>query len=148
MEWGKEWVGRWAGGGRRVFYTLIMYLDCDLTLKKKLLPLVIELVVILNHLGVIHFWQPQKMTNFVTPHPIYRHVTKFITSHPMWTSHFHVDIINVWFLTCLLWYYFFSCFRKNFLPVFERNKPVIKILLKDMFLWINKLWMWIVSQNK
>ena len=31
-----------------------MYLTCGLMLKKKLLYLMIELVVILNHLGVIH----------------------------------------------------------------------------------------------
>ena len=88
--------------GGEGFLALIMHLACDMMLKKKLLPLVIELVVILNHLGVIHLWQSQKMTNLVIPHPIFRHVTKFITSPAMWTSHFHVDIINVWSLTCLL----------------------------------------------
>ena len=37
-------------------------------LKSKLLPLTIEVVVILSHLGV-YLWRPQKMTNFVTPTP-------------------------------------------------------------------------------
>ena len=32
----------------------------DLTLKKKLLPLMIAFLVISNHLEVIHLWQPQK----------------------------------------------------------------------------------------
>ena len=37
-----------------VLFTVKMYVACDLMLKKKLLPLMIELVVILNHLVVIH----------------------------------------------------------------------------------------------
>ena len=37
-----------------VLYTVKWYLAGGLMLKKKLPPLVIELVVILNHLGVIH----------------------------------------------------------------------------------------------
>ena len=37
-----------------VLYGLKMYLACGLMLKKKLLPLMNELVVILNHLGVVH----------------------------------------------------------------------------------------------
>ena len=37
-----------------VLYAIKMYLACGLMLKKKLLPLMIELVVILNTLGVIH----------------------------------------------------------------------------------------------
>ena len=40
-----------AGG---VLYVFKMYLACGLMLKKKLLPVMIELVVILNHLMVIH----------------------------------------------------------------------------------------------
>ena len=41
-------------GSGVVLYAVKMYLAC-LMLKKKLMPLIIELVVILNHLGVIHF---------------------------------------------------------------------------------------------
>ena len=64
MLWfGRQWSG--TGNGERngaevlgvVFYTVKMYLACvacGLMLKKKLLPLMIKLVVILNNLGVIH----------------------------------------------------------------------------------------------
>ena len=70
-EWGEGWVvssGRgWVGAGGLgghglgvVLYPIKMYLACDLMLKEKLLSLMIELVVILNHLGAIHLWRPQK----------------------------------------------------------------------------------------
>ena len=49
--------------GRRV-----MCLACGLMLKKKLQSLTIELFVILNHLEVIHLWQPQKNDQFCEPH--------------------------------------------------------------------------------
>ena len=42
-----------------------------LKLKKKLLPLITALVIILNHLGVMHLWSLQKMTNCVTPNPLH-----------------------------------------------------------------------------
>ena len=42
-----------------------------LVLEKKLLPLITELVVTLNHLGVIHLRRPQKITNCVTPNPLH-----------------------------------------------------------------------------
>ena len=48
--------GRGTGGNGLgvVLYPIKMYLACDLMLKEKLLSLMIELVVILNHLGAIH----------------------------------------------------------------------------------------------
>ena len=52
MECGEGLVGGLVAGG--VLYVFKMYLACGLMLKKKLLPVLIELVVILNHLGVIH----------------------------------------------------------------------------------------------
>ena len=82
-------------------------------LKKKLLPAVIELVVILNHLGVIHLWQPQKMTNFMTPPPSHILCTTPCLDLQTWT----IDLLfknkkicrhvtnfktNFWSLTCLL----------------------------------------------
>ena len=48
----------WGEGGMEgldiVLYVVKMYLVCDWMLKKKLQPLMIELVVILNHLGALH----------------------------------------------------------------------------------------------
>ena len=82
-------------------------------LKKKLLPAVIELVVILNHLGVIHLWQPQKMTNFMTPPSSHILCTTPCLDLQTWT----IDLLfknkkicrhvtnfktNFWSLTCLL----------------------------------------------
>ena len=49
-----------------LLYAVKMYLAFGLMLKKKLLPLMIELVVVLNQLGVMHLQKPQKMANFVT----------------------------------------------------------------------------------
>ena len=43
----------------------------DLMFKKKLLPLITELIVILKYLGVIHLWRPQNMTICVTPNPLH-----------------------------------------------------------------------------
>ena len=46
-----------AGGGMGrvvVIYAVKIFLAGCLTMRKKLLPLMIALVVILNHLGVIH----------------------------------------------------------------------------------------------
>ena len=54
---GVGWVGAGGLGGNGlgvVLYPIKMYLACDLMLKEKLLSLMIELVVILNHLGAIH----------------------------------------------------------------------------------------------
>ena len=44
---------RLVGGGGVILYAVKIYLACGLMLEKKLLPLMIELVVILNHLGII-----------------------------------------------------------------------------------------------
>ena len=46
--------GEGVGAGSCSLRSQEMYLTCGLMLKKKLLYLMIELVVILNHLGVIH----------------------------------------------------------------------------------------------
>ena len=43
--------------------------------------------------------------------------------------HFYVDIMNVWSLSCFLWYEFFSVLEKTIILLFEQN--IIKILLKD-----------------
>ena len=53
VEWGEGLVG--GKGLGVVFYAAKIYLACGLILSKKLL---IELVIILNHLGVIHFVNP------------------------------------------------------------------------------------------
>ena len=42
------------GAGGVVIYAVKMYPSCALMLKKKLLPLMIELDVIFNYLAVIH----------------------------------------------------------------------------------------------
>ena len=50
-------VGRGVSDGRGwgvVLYGLKMCMACGLMLKKKLLSLMNELLVILNHLGVVH----------------------------------------------------------------------------------------------
>ena len=52
MEWGRGVIG--GRGWGVVLYAVKMYLACGLMLQKKLLPLLVELVVILNHLGVIN----------------------------------------------------------------------------------------------
>ena len=105
------------------------------------------MVVILKYLGVIYLWGPQIMTNCVTPNTlhlqkltinllskankIWRHLTNIWTLHP---HHFYADVINIWSLTCLLWYdFFFSVLEKISILLFERNKPIIKILFKDTF---------------
>ena len=59
VDWGEE-------GELRVVLYGIQNVS-GLMLKKKLLPLVTELVVILNHLGVIRLWRPQKIINIVWP---------------------------------------------------------------------------------
>ena len=110
-------------------------------LKKKILILITELVVILNHIGVTHLWRLQnQLGDPPTPsifknepatnkkQPACKHVTKFKTPFP---PHFYVDVISVLSPTCLLWYEFCFCFRKNYHPVVWTNKPIIKILLKD-----------------
>ena len=137
------WEGREV-----VLYAVKMYLVCGLMLKKKLLPVMIELLVILHHLGVIYLRRAQKNTNFVTSHSLHpqkwtidlsfknkkicRHVTNFKSTSSMWTSHFYVGVINVLSLTCLLWYGFCSVLEKITILLFERNKPIIGILLKDI----------------
>ena len=119
VEWGKGKLGVILYSSQNVF---------ELILKKKLLHLITKLVVTLNHLGVIHLWRPQNMTNCVTPNPLHlqkekekifcwkkicKHLTNFKTIPP----HFYEDDINVWSLTSWLWYEFFFHFRKNYHPV-------------------------------
>ena len=57
VERGKKWVGEGDGGCYPCSQNVVcMYPTGGLMLKKKLLSLMIVLVVILNHLGVIHLW--------------------------------------------------------------------------------------------
>ena len=65
VEWGVEWVEGFSE----------LYL---------LLPLMLALVVILNHLGVIHSWRSQKMTNFMTPH---------VLCHPLHLQKWTIDLL-------------------------------------------------------
>ena len=64
LELGKRELEVVLYGSQNVFH---------LILKKKLLPLRTELVVTLNHVGVIHLWRPQNMTNYVTPNRLHLH---------------------------------------------------------------------------
>ena len=52
-QWNEE-RGEWVKRLGVALYAVKIYLACGLMLKKKLLLLVTELVVILNYLGVIH----------------------------------------------------------------------------------------------
>ena len=62
-------------------------------------------------LGVIHLWRPQKMTNFVTPTPLFfakwtivlffkkkKRICKHVTNFKTRSTPFHMDVINVWSL--------------------------------------------------
>ena len=81
-------------------------------LKKKVLSLITEFIVILNHLGAIHVQWPQKITTPPTPSIHKEEQLTFclkakesedigqILRRPL--SFFHVDVINVFSLTCLL----------------------------------------------
>ena len=111
-----------------------MYLDGGFMSKKKLLPLIIELVVILNHLVVIYLWQPRKMTHFVTlldPVTNFLHLQKWRIDllfffkkkkesadmwPPMWSSPFscgrHKCMVPYMFAVTRIF-----CFRKNYYPV-------------------------------
>ena len=146
MEWRKGWVGGGAGGcSLRSQNVHGLWLDDE----KKLMPLMIELGVVLNHLWVIHLWQPQKMTNVMTFHSqkwtmdllfknkrIWRHVTNFKTT--IHTSLSHVDIpVPCGCHECMVPYVFaviwnFSILEKITILLFAQNKPIIKILLKDI----------------
>ena len=100
-----------------VLHAIKMYPACGLMLKKKLLHLIIKLVVILNHLHPCYtFVTTTKTDQFVTINILFRnkrfsrHVTNFKTPAP---APFCVDLINMWSVTCLLWYDFFFLFQKN-----------------------------------
>ena len=58
-RWNRE-RSAWRRGWGVAHYAVKMILACGLMLKKKLLSLMIELVVYLNHFGVIHLWRWQK----------------------------------------------------------------------------------------
>ena len=80
----------------------------DLMFKKKLLLLITELVVILKYLD----WLYDQLCD---PNPL--HLQK-------WTK----DLL---FKNKKKWYDFFSVLEKITILLFERNKPTIKMLLKD-----------------
>ena len=126
---------------------------------KKLLPLITECVVILNHIGVKNLWHLQKKTNCVTPKPpnlqnqiidlfLKKSANTWQNFNPPLPSLFYVNIINVWFLTCLLWYEFFSVLEKITILLLKRNKPNFIILLVIAYCLIYCLLpiLWIVSQ--
>ena len=74
------------------------------------------------------------VTSFNTwgyPRPPFPHANTHTYTHNMWPSSFHVDIMNVWAFTCLLWYEF-SVLEKITILLFERHKPIIKILVNDI----------------
>ena len=129
-------------------------------LKKKLLPLITELVVILIiYLGVIHLWRSQKMVNYVIPNPlhlqkwtidilfknkkIWKYVTKFkdlpsrphpLPPFPAPQTHLHA-LLPCGHHKCVFFevftvIWFFFCLEKITTLLFERNKPIVKILLK------------------
>ena len=58
-RWNRE-RSAWRRGWGVAHYAVKIILACGLMLKKKLLSLMIELVVYLNHFGVIHLWRWQK----------------------------------------------------------------------------------------
>ena len=105
-------------------YFLCIQNVSGLMFKRKLLPLIIKLVVILNHLGVMHLWSPQKNCDLLPPTSTKKWTidqllfkkafenTWRILRHPF--PLFHVHVINVWSLTCLLLCFFRS--RKNYDP--------------------------------
>ena len=69
---GHQWSGirgEWEEGLGVVPYVVKICLACGLVLKKELMALMIEIVVILSHLGVTHLRRPQKIINNVTPTP-------------------------------------------------------------------------------
>ena len=112
-------VGRWVSEGKAG--------DCSLrsqnvsglwfgVKEETVLPIMIELVVLLNHLGVVHLWrlQNKKWPIVYPPHPLLLQ---------KWTIYLlfknkricrHVDLINIWSLMCLPWYELFFCSRKNY----------------------------------
>ena len=111
-------------------------------LKKNLLLLIIELVfVVLNYSGVIRLWQPQNMTNFVTPNilPSSSKIYKYIFYLKTKKSANTWQILRT--LPCglhkcmvpylVLWYEFFSVLEKTTILLFEQNKSIIKTLLED-----------------
>ena len=144
-EWGKELVK--DGGRGVVIYAVKMCLACGLMLKKKLLHLMVELVVIFNHLGVIHLWRPHWPILWPPHHVLHplhlqnwridlfkskricRHETNFKIPHVVisfpWGHH-----------KCMVPYIFavyeFSALEKVIILLFERNKLNIKVLLKDI----------------
>ena len=143
-------LGGGGGGMGRVvvIYAVKIFLAGCLTMRKKLLPLMIALVVILNHLGVIHLWRPQKITNFVTlPCPVspppsaklnnrssvwknknLQTCDKFWDPSPCGHTPPHKCMVSY---ACLLWDEL-SVLERNTILLFERNKPIIKIFLKDI----------------
>ena len=111
-------------------------------LQKNLLLLITDLVfVLLNYSGVIRLWQPQNMTNFVTPNilPSSSKINKYIFYLKTKKSAKTWQIFRT--LPCglhkcmvpylVLWYEFFSVLEKITILLFERNKPIIKTLLED-----------------
>ena len=111
-------------------------------LQKNLLLLITDLVfVLLNYSGVIRLWQPQNMTNFVTPNklPSSSKINKYIFYLKTKKSAKTWQIFRT--LPCglhkcmvpylVLWYEFFSVLEKITILLFEQNKSIIKTLLED-----------------
>ena len=68
-SFGPQWnrIGGKGAGCCSLRQSRYIWLDVE----EELLPLIIQVVVILNHLGVIHLWYPQKMINCVSLNPFY-----------------------------------------------------------------------------
>ena len=110
----------------------------DFMLKKKLLPLKIELLVILNRFGLILLWRPQQMWITYPFHmqnwtiglsfknkKICKHVEK-PHSHPL-PFRPHKCMVPYKFMR----YEFFSVLQKITFLFFEQKVPIVKMLLKD-----------------
>ena len=118
-----HWTAIVIRSDKRNRYLTYIYHQCkysiQLKCRRKLLPLITEFVVILDHLGVIYSLRPQKSlwppsTLSIQKNEqlvicfkkiICKHATNFKAHLPV-----NVSVINVWPVTCLLWYERFFLF--------------------------------------
>ena len=141
LAWSFSEIGKRVNGGRDwgvIVYAVKMYLACGLMLTKKLLSLMTELVLILNYLGSNVYgghkkWpilckNLQKWT--IENKRICRYMKNFKT-YPNVTI-----LLPCGRHKCMAPYMFavyeFSVLEKITILMFGRNKPIIKIMLKDI----------------